>query len=173
MTLKLYELADQYRLLIDRGLDTETGELIEKDSEALFSRLDEIKDNIGNKAENIGKLWLELQGEAKAVGAEIERLAKHKSRFESNSQWLKDYLLRELPLAKIEQVKRPTVTVTIRDNPPSVNIIDEEAVPRDFKRHVPERWDVDKKSILENHKAGGEAVQGAEIITDKKRIDIR
>ena len=173
MPLKLYELASQYRFLIDKGIDAETGELIEADSEALFLRLDEIKDSIGDKTENIGKMWLELQGEAKAVETEITRLAKHKSRLESNSLWLKDYLLRELPLAKIEQVKRPTVTVTIRLNPPSVNIINEDTVPRDWKRHVPEHWDVDKKSILDNYKSGGKAIDGTEIITDKKRIDIR
>lgn len=173
MTLKLYELADQYRFLIDKGLDTESGELIEPNSEALFTRLDEIKESIEDKAENIGKVWLELQGEAKAVGAEIERLAKHKARFESNSQWLKDYLLRELPLAGIEKVERPSITVAIRDNPPSVNVLDADAVLLAFKRHVPAVWEVDKNKVLKYYKEIGEEVDGIEIITDKKRVDIR
>lgn len=173
MTLKLYELADQYRLLIDKGVDIETGELVEPDSEALFTRLDEIKDNIGNKAENIAKLFLELQGEAKAVETEITRLAKHKSHFETNSQWLKDYLLRELETAGLEEIKRPTVKIAIRLNPPSVTILDADSVPKNWKRYIPEAWEIDKKSILENYKTGGKAVQGTEIITDRKRIDIR
>ena len=173
MTLKLYELADQYRFLIDKGLDTESGELIEPDSEALFARLDEIKDSIGNKAENIAKLFLELQGEAKAVETEITRLAKHKARFESNSQWLKDYLLRELETAGLKEIKRPTVKITIRTNPPSVTITDVDSVPKNWKRYIPEDWEIDKKSILENYKQGGKAVQGTEIITDRKRVDIK
>ena len=173
MTLKLYELTDQYRLLIDKGVDTQTGELIEADSEALFKRLDEIKDSIANKAENIAKLFLELQSEAKAVETEITRLAKHKSRVESNSQWLKDYLLRELETAGLKEIKRPTVKIAIRTNPPSVTITDADSVPKNWKRYIPEDWEIDKKSILENYKQGGKAVQGTEIITDKRRIEIR
>jgi len=173
MTLKLYELTNQYRLLLDKGVDAETGEIIKTNSEELFTHLDEIKESIEDKAENIGKLYLELQGEINAVASEIFRLGKHKARLESNSRWLKDYLLRELPLAGIEKVERPTVTVAIRDNPPSVNIIDEELVPRDYRRHIPERWEVDKKGILDNYKSGGDAIQGTEIVTDKKRVDIK
>ena len=173
MPLKLYELADQYRLLIDKGLDTESGEIIEPDSEALFKRLDEIKDSIGNKAENIAKLFLELQGEAKVVETEITRLAKHKSRLESNSQWLKDYLLRELETAGLKEIKRPTVKITIRVNPPSVVVTDADAVLLAFKRHVPAVWEVDKNKVLKYYKEIGEEVDGIEIITDKKRIDIR
>lgn len=173
MSLTLYELADQYRLLINKGVDIETGELIEADSKALFKRLDEIKDNIGDKAENIGKLWLELQGESKAVEAEITRLAKHKARFETNSQWLKDYLLRELETAGLEEIKRATVKIAIRTNPPSANITNAEVVPKDYKRHIPESWEIDKKKILDHWKETGREVSGVEIITDKKRIDIR
>ena len=78
-----------------------------------------------------------------------------------------------MPLAGIEKVERPTVTVAIHSNPPSVSITNEEVVPRDFKRHIPERWEVDRKGVLDNYKAGGKTVPGTEIITDKRRVDIK
>jgi len=44
MPLKLYELTNQYRLLLDKGVDAETGEIIEMNSDELFAHLDEIKE---------------------------------------------------------------------------------------------------------------------------------
>ena len=172
MTLKLYELTNQYRLLLDKGIDAETGEIIEMESEELFARLDELKESIGDKAENIGKLWLELQGEVKAVGTEIERLGKHKSQLDRKSQWLKDYLLRELDSAGLPEIKRPTIKIAIRTNPPSVNVIDIDAIPEKYKRLVPAIYEANKKDISDLYKETGEMVSGTEIV-EKRRVDIK
>ncbi len=47
-------------------------------------------------------------------------------------------------------MKRPTITVAIQANPPSVDVIDEKVIPSDFL--IPQAPKVDKRSILERLK---------------------
>lgn len=172
MTPKLYELTDQYRHLIEDSVDPNTGEIVALDPKDFQTQLDEIRESIGDKAENIGKLWLELQGDSKTVDAEIERLTKTQNRLNQKAQWLKDYLLQELDAAGLQEIKRPTLKISIRTNPPSVNVLDEEAVLLAFKRPIPARWEIDKKKILEYHKEIGDPIEGVEIV-EKRRVDIK
>lgn len=172
MTLKLYELTNQYRLLLDKGVDAETGEIIEINSDELFAHLDEIKESIGDKAGNIGKLYLELQGESKAVVREIDRLEKHKRALLWNADWLKDYLLRELETAGLTEIKRSTIKIAVRTNPPSVNVIDIGAIPEEYKRLIPAFYEANKKEITDYYKETGEIISGTEII-EKRRVDIK
>ena len=172
MPLKLYELADQYRFLIEDNVDTETGEIISLDPKDFQAQLAEIRESIGDKAENIGKLWLELQSETKAISSEIDRLSKVKSRIDQKAQWLKDYLLQELDTAGLTEIKRPTIKISIRINPPSVNILEMDSIPENYKRLVPAVWEADKKAILNHYKETGESTIGIEIV-EKRRIDIK
>ena len=151
---------------------TLTGEIIETNSDELFARLDEIKESIGGKAENIGKLYLELQGELNAVASEIFRLTKKKNALDKNSQWLKEYLLKELTSAGLPEIKRPTIKIAIRVNPPSVNVLDIDAIPKEYRRLIPAIYEANKRDISDHFKETGETVSGAEII-EKRRVDIR
>ena len=159
--MKLYELADQYKALQNAN------------EEGFEVALDQLKDAIEDKAENIGKLWLSLQSNVEAIKSEEKRLADRREALENKAERLRDYLKRELELAGIDKVKRDTVTVSLRSNPPSVNILSEDAIPKEFWRIIPARGEWAKKDIISHWKITGNPVPGVEIVTNKKSVVIR
>jgi len=108
-----------------------------------------------------------------AIKHEQDRLARRRGTLENRAERLKDYLLREMEVAGIDKVKRDLVTVSVRINPASVNIIDEEIIPSDFQRVIPERWEPDKKAIMDYWKEKDIVLPGVEIIADRKRVEIK
>lgn len=172
MTLTLYQLSDQYRHAIADNVDPDTGEIMAPDAQDFLARLGEIRESIGDKAENIGKLCLELQGESKAVAAEADRLGRAKNRLDQKAQWLRDYLLQELDVAGLPEITRPAIKIAIRTNPPSVNVLELDAIPELYKRLIPASYEADKKKIVDHYKETKETVSGVEIV-EKRRVDIR
>ena len=162
--MHLYELTDQIKFLQE---DTELEE------EEFAKKLGEIQGRFEDKAENIGKLYLSLQADVNALKSEEERLESRRQTIERKSEWLKRYLLQELIVANIDKVKRDVLTISVRVNPPSVNVVDEEVIPQEFRRVIPETWQPDKKQIIEHFKNTGEIIAGVEMITDKKRVEIK
>ena len=151
--MKLYELAQNYAQLLEMAEEME--------SDALVDTLQSLEDAIEEKVENIAKLIRNLEADAKIIKEEEQRLAERRRAIEAKVDKLKMYLLEQLETAGLQKVKRPTITVAIQANPPSVDVIDETAIPIDFL--IPQPAKVDKKSILERLKKG-EAIPGAKLV---------
>jgi len=163
----LYELSDEYVSILTE-IDSEVTE-----ETTLLEQLNNIKARFNDKAENIGKLVLSLTGEASKLTLEEQRLASRRQAITKKVDWLKDYLKQEMTVAKIDQVKGTVVTVSLKNNPPSVNILDQDDIPEEYRRVIPETWQPDKRSILDHFKDTGEIINGTEIITDKKSLVIK
>jgi len=167
--IKLYTLTDRYKT-IEGMLDQEI-EYISQDE--IKETLANIKDDIEEKVCSIGKLVLELRSDIESVKAEEDRLAKRRSGFTSKMEWLKNYLLVEMQSANILKVKKDVISVAVRDNPPSAELVDIDEVPEQYVRVIPERREPDKKAIIEHFKETGEIISGIDIIHNKKFVSIR
>lgn len=165
--IQLYKLTERYQT-IENMLDDEyiTRESIEE-------TIANIKEQIEDKVESIGKLVLTLKASISSIQTEEERLAKRKQAMTNHMEWLKLYLLNEMTATNTLKVKRDVITVSVSDNPPSVEIVDEELIPDIFRKVIPETWQVDKRAIIEHFKQTGEIVSGADIILNKKHVNIR
>ena len=159
--MKLYELAQNYAELLEIAEEIE--------SDALVDTLEALQDAIEDKAENIAKLIKNLEADARIIKEEEQRLAERRRAIEAKVDKLKMYLQEQLETAGLQKVKRPTITVSIQANPPSVDVIDETAIPIDFL--IPQPAKVDKKSILERLKKG-ESVPGV-ALKQTKGVRIR
>lgn len=159
--MKLYDLAQNYAQLLEMAEEME--------SEALVDTLASLQDAIEDKAENIAKFIRNLEADAKIIREEEQRLAERRRAIEAKVDKLKMYLQEQLETAGLQKVKRPTITVSIQANPPSVDVIDETAIPIDFL--IPQPAKVDKKSILERLKKG-ESVPGV-ALKQTKGVRIR
>jgi LPS O-antigen subunit length determinant protein (WzzB/FepE family) len=129
-------------------------------AEALKDTLDMIKDEIEDKAENIAKLVRSLESDAAAIKEEEQRLKDRRSSIENKVTNLKAYLQQSLEVAGLQKIKRPTLTVAIQNNPPSVEVVDEILIPSHYM--IPQPSKVDKKSILSLLKEGQE-IPGVQI----------
>lgn len=150
--MKLYELTDDYLKLMEMAE--------ELDEETFQDTLESIEDAIEEKVEKTAFLIRNLEADVKAIKEEEKRLADRRKALEKKIENIKDYLREQLELAGIDKVKRPTITVSIQNNPPSVRVIDEKIIPSDFM--IPVAPKIDKKSILEKLKKG-EEVPGVEL----------
>ncbi|OQP13181.1 siphovirus Gp157 family protein [Geobacillus thermoleovorans] len=159
--MKLYELTENYTKLLEMAE--------EMDTDAIVDTLEALQEAIEDKAENIAKLIRNLEADVKVIRDEEKRLAERRQVIENKIERLKSYLQEQLEIAGIEKVKRPTITVSIRKNPPSVDVIDETLIPADFL--IPQPAKVDKRAILERLK-NGEHVPGA-ALKQTKGVQIR
>ena len=159
--MKLYELAQNYAQLLEMAEEME--------SDALVDTLESLQDAIEDKAENIAKFIRNLEADAKIIREEEQRLTERRRAIEAKVDKLKMYLQEQLETAGLQKVKRPTITVAIQANPPSVDVIDETLIPADFL--IPQPAKVDKKSILERLKKG-EAIPGV-TLKQTKGVRIR
>jgi PAS domain-containing protein len=62
-----------------------------------------------------------------------------------------------------------TARLALQASPPSVVILDETLIPKEYKRHVPEQWEPDKNAIARALKAGVD-VPGADLSEGNMRL---
>jgi predicted nuclease with TOPRIM domain len=154
--MKLYELTDNYMQLIELA--------DQLDEETFRNTLESIQDSIEDKVENTAKVIKSIEADVLAIKEEEKRLKERRQALESRIDNIKDYLKEQLEKAGIDKVKRATFTVSIQNNPPKAEIVDEKSLPLEFM--IPQPAKVDKRAILKKLKSG-EHVPGAALVQEK------
>lgn len=149
---KLYELTESYMQLIDLSEQL--------DPETFKDTLDAIQDPLEDKVENTAKVIKSLESDVTAIKEEEKRLKERRRVLETKIDSIKNYLKEQLELAGIDKVKRPLITVSIQNNPPSVKVTDEKLIPSSFM--IAKAPELDKKAVLKKLK-DGEEVPGVEL----------
>lgn len=154
--MKLYELIECYRNILD----------IEEDADAKKA-LDAIDEAIEEKADNIAKLVKEIDAEAKAIKTEEERLYSRRKSLENKMKWLKCYLEESMIAINKKKFKTDLFSFSIQKNPVSLKIINENKIPEEFL--IIEKK-VNKKELSEAVK-NGKYLDCAELVqTESLRI---
>jgi hypothetical protein len=170
---KLYELTGQYQQL-EKWLETaEEQDPVSGETITLADAMATIKTDIEDKVEQVGRMLLNMDAEGEGLTAEIQRLNARADSLRKRRDGLKNYLQTEMLTLGIDKVKRQLFTVSLRNNPPSVNVVNPDAIPEQFRRIIPESWTPDKLTILKNFKETGEIPDGCEVVTGKKSLVIR
>jgi predicted nuclease with TOPRIM domain len=154
--MKLYELTDNYMQLIELA--------DQLDEETFRNTLESIQDSIEDKVENTAKVIKSIEADVLAIKEEEKRLKERRQALESRIDNIKDYLKEQLEKTGIDKVKRPTITVSIQNNPPKAEIVDEKTIPLTYK--IPQPAKLNKKAILEAMK-NGEKVPGAVLVQER------
>jgi hypothetical protein len=126
MALSLYELHHQYQQVLEFEVENE------EDAKAMIELLDEASDSVEVKIAKIGHVMKTLDYEMEALAAEEKALAAKRKARENKRERLGQYCyqaMKSLGLTKIEQIDR---VVSIQKNPPSLRIVDENAVPAEW-----------------------------------------
>ena len=152
---KLYELTEMYQNIWELVGDEEV------DLDALEIALGQVEDTLEVKAESMAVLVKSIDGDVSALKEEESRLAKRRKALENKQTNIKLYLENQLKVMGIDKVKTPLFTVALQNNPPSVNILDEDLIPEQYKKTVT-TTSIVKKDILDALK-DGQVVEGAEI----------
>jgi hypothetical protein len=162
----LYELSGDYvevLNLLETADSDESGEL--------ERQLDALAGAITHKAEAIAGLVQQFEGMAAMRKAEAKRMGELSAADERRAERLRSYLLRHLQSIGTERIDTARFRISVRTNPPSVAVLEQQLVPAEYLRTVT-MTTVDKRAILDALKTTGEVVPGVEIVRGT-RLDIR
>jgi hypothetical protein len=112
-----------------------------------------IKTQIESKSAGIIAVIRNEESDIDAIKVEIKRLQELKKSKENKIENLKKYTKECLEDAEIKKVSTSLGNMTVRKNPASVDVLDENLIPIEYKKEVVE-VKVDKKAILADLKEG-------------------
>ncbi|MGN6111264.1 MAG: siphovirus Gp157 family protein [Kofleriaceae bacterium] len=157
------------RTIIDEWLLETEGE----ETPAIAELWDKLEGDIAEKVERWA-LWIQARSaEAAAIREEEQRLAARRRAIENAVERSKTELQRQLELAQRDKVQGLLCTVALQNNPKSLRgDLDDHAIRNlammpefaSIVRHVPERYELDRRAVLELAKAGQPIPVGLEVM---------
>lgn len=117
--MKLYELSEIYNNIIDLDLP----------DKELTTALQNIDEQIEEKADNIAKVLRELEGQIETIKAEETRLREKRKAIENKKENLKKYLKDQMEILDKKKIKTDLFSFNISKNRASLKIIDEAKIP--------------------------------------------
>lgn len=163
--LTLYQISNKFMELATIPEEEITEEQRAELNEALMNALCQKSNNIVGFIRNREALQ-------DALAEEIDRLTQNKKRLEKQIQNFKEYVKVNMETIGIEKIETPLGSLTIAKNPISVEIIDEDQIPTEYKEIVT-TIKVNKKKIADDFKATGELIGGVRIHTNNKSLRIK
>ena len=112
------------------------------------------------------------EAESKIHEAEVKRLTDTAKSKKNRAEGLRLYIEREMETLGLDGIKAPTFNVKFHKLPPSVDILNADLIPIEYKRHNPESYEPNKVAILEAL-SNGIKIDGAKLIKDKKKLYIK
>jgi hypothetical protein len=126
MGIPLWEMAGNFKQILEMDISGP------EDGQALIELLDEAEDDIENKVLRIGYLIRTLETEVAAAREEEKRIAALRKVRENKIARLKEYAVFGMETAGLEKAEDAALRVSIANNPPSLQILDEADIPDEF-----------------------------------------
>lgn len=138
------------------------------DAETIADTIDStgITDELSTKAQGIEFVARSAEAHHLAIDAEIARLQALKAHRSKIAAGLRAYLLENMQRMEIERIDCPLFSITIRKNPPAVDIFDPLSIPAQYMVTPTPKPPVaapDRKAIAAAIKAGTE-IPGAKLV---------
>ena len=124
-----------------------------------------------NKSSSIIAYVQNNEALSKAIDDEIDRLTEMKKKLKNKTDKFKEQVLNNMDRLGIEKVTTNIGKLAVRKNPISVEILNENIVPNEFKKEVV-KTNIDKTAIKNYFKETGEIIPGTVINTDKYSLRI-
>lgn len=159
--LTLFQIAAEFRhitdILQDSGCDEQT----------LADTLEAEAWPLEVKAQNYGFVIRNMEATAEAIKAAEKQMADRRKAIEKRAAALTERLKMGMEIAGVSKLETPHFALTIKKNPPSVEVWDEKQIPAEFMRTPepppPPQPVPDKASIAKSIKAGNE-IPGVRLI---------
>ena len=165
--LTLYEIADRYLNALDVLTDSDM------DPQIVADTMESIEGELVVKGQAVTAYILNMEAEVEAIEEAAKKLAHRAKVLRNHRDSLKGYLHEQMIRTGITEIKAldGTFRARIRNNPRSVEVIDEAFIPEQYTRLIPERREPDKTAIKEAIEAG-ETVPGV-MVRQTTRLEIK
>lgn len=161
--MNLFELALEYKEAYDSLMSIEGAA-----TEDIQDTLDGVMMPFEEKVVHISSMIQNMKYMLIAIEEAKKDIEKKKERVEKSIESLKRYVINGMSLAKIHEISCPTYTVSLKKNPPKLNITDDKLVPDTYYRTETKRFidNAQVRSDLKNNVdvPGAELTQGMSLI---------
>jgi hypothetical protein len=165
-SLSLYTVAAEHRQMVERLMDAQD------DAQTIADTIEAESYPLEVKAQNVAYAVRNLEAAATAIKDAEKQMADRRKSIENRAMHVKEYLKTCMEVAGVKKIDCPHFALTIKNNPPSVDVFEPGLIPAEFMRQPePPPPAIDKKAIAEAIKAGRE-VPGA-MLAQGTRLDIR
>lgn len=161
--LSLYQITNAFPALM------ESEEIIPEDKAKIEEELTIL---LQQKSQNIIGYTKNIELTINAMKEEEDRIASNRKTLENKLTRFKQYVKECMENNGITKIETGLGTLSIAKSPVSVEIVNEEAIPSDFKQEIV-TVKVDKTKIKENFKETGEIPDGVNIITTNTNLRIK
>lgn len=164
--ITLFQVAAEYRSMADRLSD------LDLDEQTIIDTLESESGELTTKAQNVAFVVRNLEASADAIKEAESQMAARRKAIEKRADRIREYLKAGMQIAGISKIESPYFTISLRRNPPTVDVFDASQVPEQYMRTPPPPPPaVDRKAISDALKAG-EDVPGCRL-TQSERIEIK
>ena len=161
--LSLYEITSGFPALM------ENEEISEEDKRKIE---DELEILLQQKSQNIIGYTKNIELTINAMKEEEKRIADNRKALENKIARFKDYVKECMEKNGITKIDTGLGTLSVAKSPASVEIINEDEVPKEFKQEVV-TIKIDKTKIKNNFKETGEIPAGVNIVTTNTNLRIK
>lgn len=161
--LTLYEIKNQY---LELAMNDEMTE------EEKIELQNAIREELLAKTDGIIAVTKQAEALIEAMKNEEERLRANRKANEKKLESFKEYVKNCMMDMNLQKIETPLGEMKIAKNPMSVEILDEEKIPQEFKKEKVET-SIDKKALLEHFKTTGEIIDGAKFHDDFYSLRIK
>ena len=164
MNLTLYNIAETYRKALDELSD------MDLPVEVVQNTLEGLEGDLSTKATNVAMFTRNLESLAAQIKEAEQAMAHRRKVIENRVENIKDYIKSCMETAGIQKIECPYFALSIKKNPPQVEITGE-LLWAYIRLPPPPEAEPNKKLIAETIKSGKE-VSGARLI-QTTRLEIK
>ena len=161
--LSLYQITNAFPMLIAQE------EMTEEDKKKVEKELIEL---LQQKSQNLIGYTRNIELTIEAMKNEEKRISEQRKILENRLIKFKEYVKECMEQGGFAKLETPLGTLSIAKNPPSVEIINEDEIPKEFKQEIVS-VKIDKTAIKEHFKATGEIPEGVNINTQNTSLRIK
>ena len=164
--LSLYNITNKFVELMDKAQE---GTITEEEYNQLG---EELAIQLQQKGSNIIGYTKNIELTINAMKEEEDRMASNRKALENKLTRFKQYVKECMENNGITKIETGLGTLSIAKSPASVEIINEEEVPSEFKQEII-TVKIDKAKIKNNFKETGEIPDGVNIVTTNTNLRIK
>ena len=163
-TLSLYQIAQEYRHITDVLQDSEA------DEQTIADTLDGAVWTLELKAQNIGFMIRNMEVAAEAIKSVESQMSVRRTAMEKRVMHMKEFLKTGMEIAGVTKLSCPHFEISIRNNPPSVDVYESGLVPAEFMRQPPTPPAAPDKAAIKLAINSGEEVAGCKLVSGTKLV---
>jgi len=156
--LTLYTIADQYLQDVQKLMDMDI-----EDQQTFEDTLESLTGDLEVKATNVAMFLRNLEASADAIKVAEKAMTDRRKSLEAKADRMRQYLLDNMLRTGISKIDCPYFALSIRKNPPSVEVINQGMIPDEYF-DIPEPLPavLNKNRLKEDLKAGV-VIEGAKL----------